>query len=113
MIVVTLCPRFVPLSHSPAAISYTRSMSSGTLLSRLTKALLKLVIGLRTRVGISIRGGGGSVCGAVLVLVCIEAESDGEEEAACGEPDYPALIMGRCQGWQRTRELSCPFAYSL
>ncbi len=25
----------------------------------------------------------------MLVLACIEAESDGKEEAACGEPDYP------------------------
>jgi len=78
MIVVTLCPRFVPLSYSHAAISCTRSMPSGTHLSQLTKALLKLVSGLRTRVGISRGGGGGSVCDAVLVLVCIEAELDGE-----------------------------------
>src|SRR6266849_4483298 len=63
MIVVTLCPRFVPLSYSHAAISCTRSMPSGTHLSQLTKALLKLVSGLWTRVGISI-GGGGCCAGA-------------------------------------------------
>jgi hypothetical protein len=50
--------------------------------------------------------GSASASGWVCLCCCAgpgarEAESDGEEEAACREPDYPAQIMGRC--WQRTR----------
>jgi hypothetical protein len=69
-------------------------MPTGTHLSWLLKALLKLVGGLRTRIGISF--GGGSACGAGLVLVRVRRNRMKKRLHVGSE------IMRRCR--QRTRE---------
>jgi hypothetical protein len=96
MIAATLFPRRRPSAPSPAPpFACTRSMPSGMHLSQLSKASFKLASGLRTRIGIDISCGSVVPCGTG----AHEAESNGEEEAACGEPDNAYYWH-----WQRTRE---------